>query len=59
MPIVVNVPDIPIVVPPEIAFEATLENVCPDTCTTVEVRDRRGHRHEHPRNGGQRPAGEP
>jgi ribose transport system substrate-binding protein len=35
--LVVNVPDIPIVVPPAVAFKATLNNICPDTCSTVEV----------------------
>jgi ribose transport system substrate-binding protein len=35
--IVVNVPDIPIVVPPAVAFKATLENICPDTCEAIEV----------------------
>ena len=35
--IVVNVPDIPIVVPPEVSFEATLHNVCPDTCSVISV----------------------
>ena len=35
--IVVNVPDIPIVVPPAVSFQATLKNVCPDTCSVVNV----------------------
>jgi ribose transport system substrate-binding protein len=35
--LIVNVPDIPIVVPPAVAFKATFDNICPDTCTYVEL----------------------
>ena len=35
--IFVNVPDIPIIVPPQISYEAALEQACPDTCTNVVV----------------------
>jgi ribose transport system substrate-binding protein len=33
----VNVPDIPIIVPPQISYEAALEQACPDTCSNVVV----------------------
>ena len=33
--IFVNVPDIPIIVPPQISYEAALDQACPDTCTNV------------------------
>jgi ribose transport system substrate-binding protein len=35
--IFVNVPDIPIIVPPQVSYEAALESACPDTCTNVVV----------------------
>lgn len=35
--IFVNVPDIPIIVPPQVAYEAALEQACPDTCSNVVV----------------------
>ena len=35
--IFVNVPDIPIIVPPQVSYEAALETACPDTCTNVVV----------------------
>jgi ABC-type sugar transport system substrate-binding protein len=35
--IFVNVPDIPIIVPPQVSYEAALEEACPDTCTNVVV----------------------
>ena len=35
--IFVNVPDIPIIVPPQVSYEAALDTACPDTCTNVVV----------------------
>jgi ribose transport system substrate-binding protein len=35
--IFVNVPDIPIIVPPQVSYEAALETVCPETCSNVVV----------------------
>ena len=35
--IFVNVPDIPIIVQPQIAYKEALEEWCPDTCTNVDV----------------------
>ena len=35
--IFVNVPDIPIIVPPQIAYKDALEEWCPDTCANVDV----------------------
>jgi ribose transport system substrate-binding protein len=35
--IFVNVPDIPIIVPPQVSYEAALETACPDTCTNVVI----------------------
>jgi len=35
--IFVNVPDFPIVVPPQVGYEARLKELCPSTCTNVNV----------------------
>ena len=35
--IFVNVPDIPIIVPPQVSYQAALDQACPDTCTNVVV----------------------
>jgi ribose transport system substrate-binding protein len=35
--IFVNVPDIPIIVRPQVAYKEALEEWCPDTCTNVDV----------------------
>ena len=35
--IFVNVPDIPIIVPPQVSYQAALDQACPDTCTNVIV----------------------
>jgi ribose transport system substrate-binding protein len=35
--IFVNVPDIPIIVPPQVSYEAALQSACPDTCSNVVV----------------------
>ncbi len=35
--IFVNVPDIPIIVPPQVSYEAALDAACPDTCSNVVI----------------------
>jgi ABC-type sugar transport system substrate-binding protein len=35
--IFVNVPDIPIIVPPQVSYQAALDEACPDTCSNVVV----------------------
>ena len=35
--IFVNVPDIPIIVPPQVSYEAALDTACPDTCSNIVI----------------------